>query len=216
MRHSLASVLAVLLLVAPAAAWAQLKNVYLNGVRINDVQGLRDLKMERVTVRFDERGDLHIDAPGYKIDLVDPSGGAKGTGTGDTASRPQPGTEEGTGQLTRKYFLVTEQTAPGMTDYEIDVFVNAKWIRKLRNNEEQIYSDITKHLQPGKNTITFNARKLESKARRSQSPEHVFRVIVGEGNVGGDTVLIDRPVVDFRRTAADTDDVSRDFTFTTR
>lgn len=207
MRHLLALGL-LLALLAPASAWAQLKNVYLNGVRINDVSGLRDLELQRVTVRFDDKGDLHIDAPGYKIDLVDPQATEKAAAR-DEAVAGQP-------RLTRKYFLVTEQTAPGMTDYEIDVFVNAKWIRKLKNNEEQIYADITRHLQPGKNTVTFNARKREGKGRRSQSPEHVFRVIVGEGNVGGDHVLIDRPVVDFKRTAADTDDVSQDFTFTTR
>jgi hypothetical protein len=207
MRMSIA-VVALLAGLVPATGWAQLKNVYLNDVRINDVQGLRDLKLEKVTVRFDEKGDLHIDAQGYKIDLVDPAGGQAAARAGQEA--------EGPPRLTRKYFLVTEQTAPGMTEFDIDVYVNSKWIRKLRNNEEQIYTEITKHLQPGKNTVTMVAKKLEGKARRSVSPQHVFRVIVGEGNVGGEHVMIDRPVVDFRRTAADAEDVSREFTFTTR
>ncbi len=206
MRHIVFATVLALALV-PAASWAQLKNVYLNDVRINDVQGLKNLKLEKVTVRFDEKGDLYIDAQGYKIDLVDPSG---------APARAKAAEEDvGTGALTRRYFLVTEQTAPGMTGFDIDVFVNSKWIRKLKNNEEQIYTEITKHLKPGKNTVTLQAAKLEG-PRKSTSAQHQFRVIVGEGNVGGDHVMIDRPVVDFKTSAAEANDVSKEFTFTTR
>jgi hypothetical protein len=41
-------------------------------------------------------------------------------------------------------------------------------------------------------------------------------VILGSGNVGGDQVLIDRPLVNFERTAAQTDDASQEFTFVTQ
>ena len=40
-------------------------------------------------------------------------------------------------------------------------------------------------------------------SRKSFSSEHVYRVIVGEGNVGGDNVMIDNPLVKFERTAAE-------------
>lgn len=199
---------ATLVALLPAVAVA--RSVYLNDIKIDNVSGLRNLKLDKVNVRIDEKGDVFIDAPGYKIQVVDP--GTKGA----AALRPGADAEEsGEAKLTRKYFLVTEQTAPGMTDYDIDVYVNAKWIRKLRNSEEQIYTDITSHLVPGKNTVLLAAQKKDG-SRVSRSPQHVFRVIIGEGNVGGDHVMIDRPVVDFKRTAADAENVSKEFTFVTR
>lgn len=203
MRRQL--LIATLIVLVPVAAMA--RSVYLNKVKIDNVSGLRNLKLDKVNVRFDDKGDLYIDAPGYKIQVVD-GGGSQAGG----AAQPEEG---GEAKLTRKYFLVTEQTAPGMTDYDIDVYVNAQWIRKLRNGEDQIYADITRNLAPGKNTVLLVARKREG-ARSSVSPNHVFRVIVGEGNVGGDHVMIDRPVVDFKATAADSTDISKEFTFTTR
>ena len=30
-----------------------------------------------------------------------------------------------------------------MTDYDIDLYINSKWVRKLRNNEEQVIAEIT-------------------------------------------------------------------------
>lgn len=198
---------AAVLLLLPAVASA--RSVYLNGVKIDNVE-LRNMKFDKVNVRLDEKGDVHIDAPGYKIQVVDP-----GSGQARAAGAPAEDSS-GEAKLTKRYFLVTEQTAPGMTDFDIDVYVNAKWIRKLKNNEEQIYTDITKHLVPGKNTVLMAARKITNGTRNSYSPQHVFRVIVGEGNVGGDHVMIDRPVIDFKRTAADQEDVSKEFTFVTR
>ena len=207
----LIAVTALAALCAPMGAFA--RSVYLNNVKIDNVQ-LRNLKFEKVTVRLDDKGDLYVDAPGYQIKVVDP-GSQGGSATASSAS--SEGDEQGEAKLTRKYFLVTEQTAPGMTDYDIDVYVNAKWIRKLRNNEDQIYTDITRYLTPGKNTVLLAAHKQPAQgSRNSLSPQHVFRVIIGEGNVGGDNVMIDRPVVDFRKTAADQDDASKEFTFTTR
>lgn len=211
MRRVVVAVVASCLLV-PGVSLA--RSVYLNNVKIDNVV-LKNMKFDKAAIRFDEKGDLHIDAPGYQIKVVDPgSGGAQ---SGRTASAGNGAQSEGeAAKLTRRYFLVTEQTVPGMTDFDIDVYVNAKWIRKLKNKEEQIYTDITKHLVPGKNTVLLAARKVEGGKRESLSPQHVFRVIVGEGNIGGDHVMIDRPVVDFKRTAAEQQDVSKEFTFTTR
>lgn len=194
----------------PAGAFA--RSVYLNNVKIDNVQ-LKNMKFEKVTVRLDEKGDLYIDAPGYQIKVMDPGVQPASAGSTETTSAE----EGGTPKLTRKYFLVTEQTAPGMTDYDIDVYVNSKWIRKLANNEEQVYTEITRYLTPGKNTVLLAAHKLDAQgSRNSYSPQHVFRVIIGEGNVGGDKVMIDRPVVDFQKTAADQTDSTKEFTFTTR
>ena len=47
-------------LLAPVSALAA--SVYLNGVRID---GVTNQKFEKATVRIDEQGNVHIDAPGY-------------------------------------------------------------------------------------------------------------------------------------------------------
>jgi len=188
------SLLAVLAVSATAAAGS----VYLNGVRIDGVTGQ---KFDKVSVRIDDKGDVYIDAPGYNVRQVE-------------------GQSENTAQLlgsmTKKYFLVTEQTAPGMTEYDIDVYVNSKWLRKLRNTDEQIVTDITKNLTPGKNTVMFIAKKENNGARKSFAKGDIFRVILGEGNVSGDHVMIDNPMIRFERSAADTNDLTQEFTLTTR
>jgi hypothetical protein len=213
MRPSRTVIAAAVLGLLPAAAIAA-KSVYLNNVRIDAVESLRNLKLEKVTVRFDEKGDVFIDAPGYQVKLLDQRAGS---GTSSSVSAAGDAEERIVDpKLTRRYFLVTEQNAPGMTEFDIDVYVNSKWIRKLGNGDGQIYTEITRHLTPGRNTVLLNARKLTSGSRKSYSPEHVFRVIIGEGNTGGNHVVIDRPLVDFKRTASDEENVSKEFSFVTR
>ena len=212
MRHFKIAAVAAAVLLAPVAASA--KAVYLNDIRIDNVQGIRNLKLEKATVRIDDKGDIFIDAPGYQIKLLE-----QGAGTASPQS-PAVATDSDErvfdAKLTRRYFLITEQSAPGMTEFDIDVYVNSKWIRKLGNDDGQIYTEITRYLVPGKNTVLLNARKLSNGSRKSYSPEHVFRVIIGEGNTGGNHVMIDRSLVDFKRTAADEGNVSKEFSFVTR
>ncbi len=203
------SLLFVALLAAPAG-WAG--SVFLNGVNIDGVAGQ---KFEKATVRIDDKGNIHIDAPGYAVRQVE---GAPAAKTGAAAAAAAAGAEaaHAAPKLTKRYFLVTEQNAPGMTEFDVDVFINSKWIRKLRSDEDQIVTEVTRYLQPGKNTVLFTAKKNSGETRRSYSPEHYFRVLVGEGNVGGDNVMIDDPVVNFRRNASEAQDVSQEFAFETR
>ncbi|MFP2929952.1 hypothetical protein ACLESO_33110, partial [Pyxidicoccus sp. 3LG] len=139
-----------------------------------------------------------------------PAPGAPATAT---AGAPAPAVP---GRITQRYWLVTEQTVPGMTDFDIDVYVNSRWLQKLRGNDDQVVSDITRHLLPGANTVTLIARKAVGRGRRSNSPDHVFRVIIGEGNEGGGNVMIDNPLIRFQATAAETQDATKEFTLTTR
>ncbi|PTL76349.1 hypothetical protein [Vitiosangium sp. GDMCC 1.1324] len=119
-------------------------------------------------------------------------------------------------RITRRYWLVTEQSVPGMTEYDIDLYINSRWVRKLRSGEEQVITELTRELLPGKNTVLMMAHKVAVGTRRSESPQHVFKVIIGEGTVGGGNVMIDNPLVRFQRTAAETEDLSEEFTLTTQ
>ncbi|WP_224248671.1 hypothetical protein [Hyalangium gracile] len=225
-----AALVALAALMVPASALAS--SVYLNGVRIN---GVTNQKFEKATVRIDEKGDVYIDAPGYAVRVETVAAPAPAPAlvatapaappaAPPTAAAPPPApapaaaapAQEGPPTLTRRYWLVTEQAVPGMAEYEFDLYINSKWIRKLRNNEEQVITEITRQLQPGKNSILFSARKVAVGDRKSYSPQHYFKVIIGEGNVGGGNVMIDNPIIRFQRTAADTKDDSEEFFLTTK
>ncbi|MBX7096717.1 MAG: hypothetical protein K1X89_03305 [Myxococcaceae bacterium] len=193
---------ALVLAVVAIPAMALAGSVYLNGVKIDGVTGQ---KFEKATVTIDEKGNVLIDAPAYQVRQVD----------GTPPPQPQP-TAAVTAQLTKKYFLVTEQTAVGMTEYDVDVYLNNKFWRKLKSDEEQLVSDVTKNLVPGKNTVLLVAKKRAGESRRSYSKDHVLRVIIGEAEVAGDRVTLTNPVVRFERSAAETQDVTQELSFTTR
>ena len=177
--------------------------VYVNGV---NVEGLTNHTFEKVTVRLDDKGNVQIEAPGYSVKKVTLSG----------PDKPTPTKVEGI--ISQKYFLVTEQTPPGMTEYEVDVFINGKFLRTLKSGDEQLVTDITKSLKPGQNLVIIQAKKryADPNAPKSSSRSHVFRVIIGEGNTTQDQVTIEKQLVTFTRTAADTNDVTQEFSFTTR
>jgi hypothetical protein len=174
--------------------------VYVNGV---NVDGLTNHTFEKVTVRLDEKGNVQIEAPGYSVKKV-------------SIGPDKPPKEEGV--ITQKYFLVTEQSPPGMTEYEIDLFLNGKFLRTLKSGEEQLVTDITKQLKVGKNQVIVQAKKryADPMVPKSSSRNHVFRVIIGEGSTSQDQVTIEKQVVTFTRTAADTNDTTQEFSFTTR
>lgn len=256
MRSVLGTGIVALLLLAGASAHAG--SVYLNGV---DIDGAgQPITFKKVNVRVDAKGNVYIDAPGYKVLVqttptqpsqptpaapapsVSPtSSTVSATLTVPTQTAPQPAAQPPTptpstaqmvatpdsepppgstaqvaDHLTRHYWLVAQQSAPGMTQYDIDVYLNSQWLRRLRSDDGQVQMDITKKLVPGKNTVLFRAHKVMDGQRKSFSADHVFKVIIGAGIVGGDQLFINEPLVEFARNAAQTDDVTQEYTFTAR
>ena len=214
-------------------------SVFLNGVRID---GVTNQKFEKVaSVRIDDQGNVYIDAPAYAVKLVNAPPApapapamaapapapvlppapapvappAPAPAVAAPAPAPAP-VDTAPARISKRYWLTTEQSVPGMTGYDIDLYINSQWVRKLRNGEEQVITEVTRHLQPGANTVLLMARKVAADTRRSESPQHVFKVILGEGNEGGGTVMIDNPLIRFQRTAAEAEDVSEEFTLSTR
>lgn len=183
----------------PLAAGA---DVFLNGVNIT---GVRGQTFEKATVRIDAQGNIHIDAKGYAV-----SGGSGGAApsTGTTPIRA--------GRITGRYFLVTSQNVVGASQYDIDFYVNAKWIRKLRSEQEQIVVDITRYLRPGRNKVLLMAHKKMGAERKSHSQSHYFRVLIGEGAEGGNNIMIEKSLIDFRVNAAQVEDFSREYTVDVR
>jgi hypothetical protein len=209
----LALCLAAVALVASGPA-AAAPSVTLNGVPIDGVTGQT---FESCTVVIDEKGNIHIQAKGYAVKgaagegpraPVEPARAGSG---GGLDARP----EQGAARLARRYFIATEQTPPG-TQYELGIFINAQWIREVKANEPQAVLEITKYLRPGPNKVTFAATKRIVGERLAFGRDVALRIVVGEGNVGGDHVMIDVPLVETALTAAEVDDRTEEFVIEAR
>jgi hypothetical protein len=194
-------VAALLAAAAPAGAGP---SITLNGVKIDGVTGQR---FESCTVVIDERGDVHIEAKGYAVT------------SGDAARQPvprAPAAEGGTPErVTRRYFLYTEQKPPG-AQFDLNVFINAQWIREVKASEVQTHAEITKYLRPGANKVTLAATKRLGGDPSPPGSDVALRIVIGEGNVGGDHLMIDRPLVETARMAAELDDKTEEFVIDAR
>lgn len=174
-------------------------SVYLNGTRID---GVTNQKFDNVSVEIDAHGNVHITAKGYAVE------GAKAK-----VKATEPVKVSGpVGQPpTRRYWIVTEKI-PGKTQYDVDLFVNGKWVRKFLDDEKHTVLEVTSHLKTGPNRLVFRAKKVMAGGERiSQSPQHYFRIVVGEGKVGGRNVMITRTLIDYRRTALETQDFNDEY-----
>jgi len=205
---------AVVCAAAPASA-----AVYLNGVNIDGVTGQR---FDNCTVVIDDRGNVRIEAKGYAVKVEGGDAGGNPAPQGGATQRPPTGgvpatgyssasSGPGYGRLTRRYFLVADQSVEGGTQYEIDVFVNAQWIRKITGTEGSLPIEVTRYFRPGQNRVFLAAKKTIIGDRRYYTRDVWLRVVIGEGNVGGDHVMIDAPLVVMTRTAADLDDRNEEF-----
>jgi hypothetical protein len=159
-------------------------------------------------VELDAQGNVLIHAKGYQVQLQETAA--------LPAPAPAPAAPPPTGQVSRRYWVVTEMNAQGMAQYEIDVFINSVWVRKVSDEGEQQVFEVTRYLRPGRNVVHFTATKNMQPNRRSQAPGHYFKVIFGEGNVGGDAVMIDNPLLEYRRHAGEVQTFNDDFVVTAR
>jgi len=181
--------------------------IFLNGVNI---EGLRGQTFEKCrSVKIDERGDVHLDCPGYQVEAPGAQAAAPAA-VQASAAAPAPKV------ITKNYWLVTEQTEAGAAQYDIDIFINAKWLRKVRSGESQIVMEITKNLVPGPNKLIFAATKRVEGARKSASPFAYVKIIVGEGAAGGNNVMIDNPLLEVKRTAAEMENINEEKTVNAR
>ncbi len=201
------------LLVAAAGPAAAAPSITLNGVSIDGVTGQ---KFENCTVVIDEQGNVHIQAKGYAVRNADARPAVlpqlAGSGGGIAPRPPQAGTAA---RVSRRYFIATEQTPPG-PQYDLGIFINAQWVREVKAAEGSAVMEITKYLRPGPNKITLAATKRIAGERLAFSRDVQLRVVVGEGNVGGDHVMIDVPLVETARTAAEMDDRTEEFVIDAR
>ncbi|HEY4222457.1 MAG TPA: hypothetical protein VGO62_13975 [Myxococcota bacterium] len=172
--------------------------VFLNGVNID---GVTNQKFDNVTVVIDDKGNVLIQAKGYEVQAAAPKPAGAVTPAADA------------GPVTKRYFMVSEIAGVGMAQYDIDVFVNSVWIKRVSSSDPQGQAvvEISRFLKKGKNTVHFTAKKNIVDQRKSSSPAHYVKVTIGEGNVGGNNVMIDNPLVEYGRDASMTTDDAAEF-----
>jgi hypothetical protein len=203
-------------LAGAAAPAAGAPSVTLNGVNIDGVTGQ---KFENCTVVIDERGNVHIEAKGYAVKGATAEPPRVPAASALPAKPTRPAAAEGraasAGKVTRRYFLVTEHTPPG-TQYDLAIFINAQWIREVKASEPQLVMEITKYLRAGPNKVTLAATKRIVGDRLAYGSDVQLKVVIGEGNVGGDHVMIDLPLVETARTAAEIEDRTEEYVLEAR
>jgi hypothetical protein len=176
-------------------------SIYLNGTRID---GVVNQKFEKCTVTIDDKGDVHISAPGYAVQSQ----------AGTPVPQPKPVVLP-SGSATR-YWLVKEENYPGKTQYDVDIYINSVWFKRIRSNNEQVVQEITKYLRAGSNVVHFAATKNIGQQRKSFSPQVYMLIIIGEGNIGGNNVMIENPLIQYKRTANETQNFNDEFTISVK
>lgn len=167
------TVLVGLLLSSPAHS----ADIYINGVRTDR---LPEGELTSVDLRVDAAGNLWIEAPQYRVEVVD-----------DVQQAPARAVPQG------RYWLVTEDQ--GSSGHVVDVVINGTLVRKIRSGEEQLILDLAPHLRPGANAVLLNAMPS------SAGGGGPLGVYIGTGaNVQG-TVRLDRPEISLTRTASEAD-----------
>jgi len=195
-RHIILGCMLVLAAGVSRDAWAV--EVFFNGVRVS---GLKNQNFKNCGVRFDGDGNVHITAKGYSVKRVDQSGGSK--------------TAPSTPGVSKQYYLYAKSSRPGFVQYDIDVYINGKWVKKIRNSERQVVMDISRSLRKGKNIVHFAATKnYGGKGRLSTSAADEMSVFIGLGSKGGGTVNITTTLADFKANASTTKNFGREQTVT--
>ena len=200
-NSSLAAIAVVVAAVVAAAPSIAASAVFLNGVNIDGVTGQT---FENCTVTIDDKGNVHIVAKGYEVQSTAPK--PKPAAAATTTAEP----------VTKRFFLVSEQNVTGMAQYDIDVFINSTWVKRIGADEPQVVLEISKHLHKGKNSVHFTATKNLKEPRKSTTPAHYVKVHIGEGNMGGNNVMIDNGLLEYTRTAAELQNFDEDFVVTGR
>lgn len=187
----LAAALVSLLFALPAGA----VEVFVNGVKVTG--GIRGTGFDNVNVRFDDQGNVLIEAPGYKIQVADqptpvtptappvvtppayvPAPVAPPASTARTAAPVVRAQGERT-------WLVVNTTMTG--HFKLLVQANGVQVAEVPATSPQYIADITDKLRPGANQVQITY--LPSPNAPAVPPTEAVSVMVGRGTTGADGTL---------------------------
>ena len=196
-------------LVIGLASTAFARDVYFNDVKLDSSVLLKDQTFANCEVRFDDKGNVHITVKGISVKLA-PAAGDAGSARSVSDSGGAPG------KVTQQYWLVVPQGNPAALQYEINVYLNGKWLKRLPAGDARGVVPLSARILPGKNDVRIVATKKIGDRRLSASPTDKVVLVIGEGSEGGGTVLISRPLVTYERNASESNNFSDDFSFQSR
>ncbi len=158
-------------------------DIYINGVRADQPPVLT---MEGVNVRFDEAGNIWIDAPLYRVTVV------------QAAPRPAPATPAPTpassGVAAGVWWLVTEDN--DSVGQDVEVVINGVSVRHIRSGAAQLILDVGPWLRPGTNEVSLVAAP-------GRYDGGALMIYVGRGETAGGTVRMDTPELRYSRRSVD-------------
>jgi hypothetical protein len=208
------------------ASNAMAVEIFFNGVKVT---GLRNQSFQGCKVDFDANGNVLITAQGYAVQKMETAPAPPPVAppvrytpvpppvAPPPTPPPQPKPKAPampTASYKSQFFLIALPTKVGYTQYDIDVFFNGKWVRKVRNSDNQVRMDVSKIISRGKNVIQYAATKNYSgKERLSESGDDNIRVIIGTGTAGGGTMNITEILADYQVGADKTNNFNTEKSF---
>ncbi len=174
-------------------------SVYINGVRA-DV--LPETTLASVSVRFDAQGNTWIDAPNYRVQVIQPSDSASAALELPRAPEAPPGGGVGPGI----WWLVTEDSASA--GHVIDISVNGAVVHRVSSGDAQVILDIGPWLRPGPNMVLMNPLPARGGTSGSVS------IYAGKGSTLDGTLHLDNPDVKYARRSSDSAGGVRQYTLT--
>ena len=184
------------LLIAP---FADASRIFLNGVDITDV---REKTFKGVnTVRIDKKGDVHIEAPQYKVKVLE---------TGGDYSVETRGDANTTG-LSSKYYIASQGPAPRV-QYRLRLEINGVHRLTIGAKDSSRIEEITGWLQKGENIIRITAeKKIGPEGRASTAKSDAVKVLIGSGHEEDKVVKMDSVKATFTCNASTTDTFTREY-----
>jgi hypothetical protein len=187
---------------------AMAADIYLNGKKIT---GYSDVDFGKVKVTLDASGNVHIDAPDFKVQEVDPGG--KTVAPAPTKPTPATPPPANPANLKEMYFIITEGSQPGGTGYDVKLMVNNRYVKTLSDTIPQHVIELNEHLKPGANTVGFLAKR---EGRAAKGAADTFSLMIGKGNAKGGQLNIEEVVHEFKLTGADPIEKAKTFAITAK
>lgn len=201
-------VIALLAVLGLCVSSAMAADIYLNGKKIT---GYSDVDFGKVKVRLDAAGHVHIDAPDFKVQEVDPGGKTVAPApTKPPPTTPQPANPA---NLKEMYFIITEGSQPGACGYDVKLMVNNRYIKTISDTIPQHVIELNEYLKPGANAVSFMAKR---EGRAAKGAADTFNLMIGKGNAKGGQLNIEEVVHEFKLTGADPVEKSKTFTVTAK
>ncbi len=188
------------LMLALMASTSFASDVYLNGKKIT---GYSDVDFGKVEVKLDKAGNVRITAPDFKVQEMVPQDAAN-----NTASKPAVANPAG---LKKQYFIVTEETRPAVTGFDVKLIINNKYIKTIPDTIAQNVVELNEFLKAGSNTISFFAKR-DGRTAKSTSPDDKFTLMIGVGTTEGGKLSIEEVLHEFTIKATDTGEPAKSFT----